>query len=627
MNRTGASQSGGPVYRRHCMPFGAEVLPAGGVRFRLWAPAAHEVTLCIQDGGAARTLPMKILQDGWFELTTGIARPGTRYRYRIDGGVEVPDPASRHQPQDVHGPSEVIDPLAFGWSDGGWRGRPWSEAVLYELHVGAFSREGNFAGVQSRLDRLADLGVTAIELMPLSDFPGTRNWGYDGVLPFAPDSSYGDPPALKALVQAAHARGLMVFLDVVYNHFGPDGNYLPGYAPAFLDTRFSTPWGAAINFGGAESTVVRQYFIHNALYWIEEFHLDGLRLDAVHAIRDASQPDFLEELAQAVAQGPGESRRVHLVLENDRNEARYLTRDADCGQSGYVAQWNDDIHHALHVLVTGERSGYYGDYADVPVRHLGRCLTEGFSYQGEASCYRGGTLRGEATSGLPLTAFVSALQTHDQVGNRAFGERIGKLATEAAVRAATAVLLLAPSPPLLFMGQEWGAVEPFPFFCDFGTDLAEAVKHGRRAEFAHLPAFRDPQALALIPDPNDVRTFESAKLNWHAPGSGSGRRWWQWHRKLLAIRQREIVPHIGHLHVGGGQFRLYGEAALGVRWKLDNGHVLALLANLGSGPVPAGDWTGGRVILSIGGMEAGAHSLPPWSVLWLVDVTGAEMEG
>ena len=626
MNQSRASQTGDPVRRRHCMPFGAEVLPGGGVRFRLWAPAAREVTLCLEHDRESRTLPMDALQEGWFGLTTGIAGPGTRYRFRIDGGVEVPDPASRHQPQDVHGPSEVIDPLAFEWSDGGWRGRPWSQAVFYELHVGAFSCDGGFAGVQSRLDRLADLGVTAIELMPVADFPGARNWGYDGVLPFAPDSSYGPPQALKALVQAAHARGLMVFLDVVYNHFGPDGNYLPRYAPAFLDARQHTPWGAAINFGGADSSVVRQYFIHNALYWLDEFHFDGLRIDAAHAIRDVSHPDFLEELAQTVAKGPGASRCVHLVLENDRNEARHLARSADCGQTRYAAQWNDDIHHALHVLVTGERSGYYGDYADAPARHLGRCLTEGFSYQGEPSRYRGGALRGEPSAGLPLTAFVSALQTHDQVGNRAFGERITRLATEAAVRAATAVLLLAPSPPLLFMGQEWGTAAPFPFFCDFADGLAEAVTRGRREEFAHFPAFRDPQARALIPDPNDMRTFESAKLDWSEPETNAGRAWWRWHHELLAIRQREIAPRITRLQGGCGQFRLHGETALGVRWTLADSSVLVLVANLGAGPAPAGDWPAGRVIYSAGGVQAGARMLPPWSVIWFLDAAGAGIQ-
>ncbi len=624
MSRLPASQTGNVVRRHHLMPFGAEVLATGGVRFRLWAPAAHDVALCLQSGPASRILPMDTLAAGWFELTTSAAGPGTRYRFRIDRDIEVPDPASRYQPQDVHGPSEVIDPLAFEWSDGEWRGRAWSQTVLYELHVGASSRQGGFSGVQSRLDRLAELGVTAIQIMPVADFPGARNWGYDGVLPFAPDSSYGRPEALKVLVQAAHARGLMVFLDVVYNHFGPDGNYLPRYAPAFLDSRRHTPWGAAINFDGEDSSGVRQYFIHNALYWLEEFHFDGLRIDAAHTILDASHPSFLQELARMVAGGPGVSRSIYLMLENDRNEVRYLSRDSACGEGGYAAQWNDDIHHALHVLITGEHTGYYEDYADSPARHLGLCLTEGFSYQGEPSLHRGGVRRGEPSAGVPLTAFVSALQTHDQVGNRAFGERITRLAPEAAVRAATAVLLLAPSPPLLFMGQEWGAAEPFPFFCDFSDELAAAVTRGRREEFAHIPAFRNPEARALIPDPNDAHTFERAKLDWRAPDSGAGRRWWQWHKELLMLRRCEIVPRIARLRGGCGRFWLLGAGALNLRWMLTDGSVLACIVNLSAEPVPSGEWPSGRVIFSVGDVVAGARTLPPWSVVWFLDAADAE---
>ncbi len=619
MSATASTCTRRPVRFRHLMPFGAEVLTDGGVRFRLWAPAARNVTLCLYPGEELQTLPMESLPEGWFVLTTAVARAGTRYRFRIDDGLEVPDPASRYQPQDVHGPSEVIDPLAFEWSDSDWRGRPWNQAVIYELHVGAFTRQGGFAGVQGRLDQLVALGVTAIELMPVADFPGAHNWGYDGVLPFAPDSSYGHPFGFKALVQAAHARGLMVFLDVVYNHFGPDGNYLPGYAPAFFDPRYATPWGAAINFSGRDASVARQFFIHNALYWIEEFHLDGLRIDAVHAMHDCSDPDFLQELAGMVAAGPGASRPVHLILENDRNEVRYLAHTAACPGGGYTAQWNDDIHHALHVLVTGERSGYYEDYADAPLWHLGRCLTEGFSYQGEPSSYRGESPRGEPSSQWPLAAFVSALQTHDQIGNRAFGERITRLAPEAAVRAATAVLLLAPSPPMLFMGQEWAATQPFPFFCDFGAELAAAVTHGRREEFGRFPEFCDPQARARIPDPNDARTFDSARLDWNAAVAGAGRRWWQWHQGLLALRAREIAPRIAGMRGGSGEFKISAAGALSVRWRLADGSGLALVANLGARPVPAPDWPAGEAIFTVGESASGAGTLSPWSVIWLLD--------
>ncbi len=309
--------------------------------------------------------------------------PGSRYRFRIDGDLLVPDPASRFQPESVDGPSEVIDPRAFEWADQGWRGRAWEEAILYELHVGAFTERGDFAGVAQRLDHLVALGVTAVELMPVAECPGEFNWGYDGVYPFAPERCYGRPEDLKALVEAAHARGLMLLLDVVYNHFGPQGNHLPRYAEPFFTKRHRTPWGAAIDFEGEQSRTVRDFFIHNALYWLEEYHFDGLRLDAVHAIHDSSKPDILTELAEAVHERLGH-REVHLVLENDRNEARRLERDAQGRAPLYSAQWNDDIHHTLHVLLTGERKGYYADYAERPIRQLGRCLATGFAYQGEA---------------------------------------------------------------------------------------------------------------------------------------------------------------------------------------------------------------------------------------------------
>ncbi|HEX2738945.1 MAG TPA: malto-oligosyltrehalose trehalohydrolase, partial [Rubrobacter sp.] len=425
--------------RLHRMPFGAEVLENGETRFTLLAPAAETVDLILEDD----LLSMHREEDGTFVLTTG-AGAGARYLYRIDGTQEVPDPASRYQPDDVHGASQVVNPAAFVWEDEHWKGRPWEETALYELHVGSFSPEGTFAGVKEKLDHLVDLGVTAIELMPLSEFPGRRNWGYDGVLPFAPESAYGTPEDLKDLVQTAHSKGIMVFLDVVYNHFGPEGNYLPLYAPQFFTDRYDTPWGAAINFDGEGSEQVREFFIHNALYWLEEYNLDGLRLDAVHAINDASEKHFLDELAERVRQGPGRERHVHLVLENETKDVHYL-------RGPYDAQWNDDFHHALHVTLTGEDASYYADYADKPLRHLGRCLAEGFALQNEPS------------GGLPPGAFVSFIQNHDQIGNRAFGDRISHLAPLEAVRTAAEIYLLAPQIPMLFMGEEWAARTPFTF--------------------------------------------------------------------------------------------------------------------------------------------------------------------
>jgi len=414
----------------HHMPFGAEP-SAQGTRFRLWAPGAETVAVVIEDGGGERIVPACDTGEGWYELHAAGVGAGTAYRYLIDGTQRVPDPAARAQRDDVHGPSLVVDPAAFQWRDGDWCGRPWESAVLYELHVGTFTRAGTFAGVQAQLDGLADLGITAIELMPVADFPGRRNWGYDGVLAYAPDRCYGTVDDLKALVQAAHARGLMMFLDVVYNHFGPEGNYLHAYAAEFFDPSRHTPWGAAIDFTRRQ---VREFFIHNALYWLEEFRFDGLRLDAVHAIDDPGAPHILEELAAAVAAGPGRERHVHLVLENDANEARFLQRDGAGCPRHYVAQWNDDLHHALHVLVSGERHGYYAEYAGAPARHLGRCLAEGFAWQGEPSPWRGGAARGQSTRGLPPTAFVGFLQNHDQIGNRAFGERITRIAPDASVQ-------------------------------------------------------------------------------------------------------------------------------------------------------------------------------------------------
>jgi len=604
-----------PATRRHAMPFGASVLPEGGVEFRLWAPAARNVQLCRYPSGREVQQAMAAQPDGWYTLTLPEAQAGDRYRYRIDGDLAVPDPASRFQPDDVHAASEVIDPDAFRWSDDTWRGRPWTEAVLYELHVGSFTPEGTFRAIIGKLDHLVSLGVTAIELMPVADFPGRRNWGYDGVLPFAPDACFGRPEDLKALVDTAHARGLMVFLDVVYNHFGPDGNYLHAYAPDFFTERHHTPWGAAINFDGNHSRTVRDFFIHNALYWLEEFHFDGLRLDAVHAILDDSTPDILEELAVAVRTGPGQRRAVHLVLENDHNAAHYLTGHV-AGRPGYDAQWNDDAHHALHVLVSGETAGYYSDYADDPIRHLGRCLTEGFAWQGEPSPYRDDAQRGEPSTQLPLTAFVNFLQNHDQVGNRAFGERLTVLAPEAALRAATIVLLLSPSPPLLFMGQEWGSVCPFPFFCDFHGDLAQAVTEGRRREFARFPAFQDPQARERIPDPNAEATFRSAVLDWPALDAHGHRAWLDLHRELLALRRQELVPRLDKGRPARARWDALSDRALRIEWVLDDGCRLTLLANLGPRDVPAVLRPPGRLLYASHSPTSTHHRLPPWSVAW-----------
>lgn len=597
------------------MPFGAEVHDEG-VRFRLWAPSATTVTLVVD----AAERPMTALGDGWFGLHVDAARPGSRYAFRIDGGQPLPDPASRSNPDDVHGASAVVDPRGYDWQDAEWRGRPWQEAVVYELHVGSFTPAGTFAGVAERLDYLVELGITAIELMPVADFPGRRNWGYDGVLPYAPDSRYGSPDDLKRLIDAAHARGLMVLLDVVYNHFGPDGNYLHAYAAPFFTDRHHTPWGAAIDFEGPHSRTVRDFFIHNARYWLEEYHFDGLRLDAIHAIHDATRPDIVEELAAAIRNGPGHERHVHLVLENDDNCARYLARDEQGHVAGATAQWDDDIHHALHVLLTGERDGYYADYADAPLRHLGRCLAEGFAYQDDVSPFRDGARRGEKSHHLPPTAFVSFLQNHDQIGNRACGERLNQLAQPAALAAADAVLLLAPSPPLLFMGEEFAAEQPFLFFCDFDGELAAAVTSGRRNEFARFARFADPAVRSRIPDPNAEATFRACVLDWNCRGKSPHAAVLAHSRELLRLRKQWIVPRLAGMR-GGARYAVTGATVLTVTWRLGDGSNLCLLANLAAeaaeaagATVPTGETIYRSEALTQADLAAGR--LPPWSVLW-----------
>jgi maltooligosyltrehalose trehalohydrolase len=608
--------------RIYSMPFGAECRDDGSVSFRLWAPAARQVELLLGDANRTVRLPMEPRDSGWFELVTDAARAGTQYRFRIDEGQEVPDPASRFQPQDVHGPSEVIDPGAFDWQDGDWRGRRWEEAVLYELHVGTFTPSGTFAGVAERLAYLADIGITAVELMPVADFPGRRNWGYDGVFPFAPDSTYGRPEDLKKLVQAAHDCGLMILLDVVYNHFGPEGNYLRSSAPQFFTDRHSTPWGDGINFDGHDSRTVRDFSVNNALYWLTEYHFDGLRLDAVDAIIDDSSPHILTELADAVRSSFAPDRHVHLILENDRNQARYLQRNELCQPRAYTAQWNDDIHHALHVLITGERDGYYVDYSQLPIDQLGRCLAEGFAYQGEISLHRNGKARGEPTAGLTPAAFVSFLQNHDQVGNRPFGERIIQIADHNAVRAAMAILLLAPSPPMLFMGEEFGAETPLLFFCDFEKGLATAVTAGRRNEFARFARFSDSAEREQIPDPSDPETFDASKLNWSDLQQPGHEAWLRFYRKLIALRREHIVAHLATGCAVNADYKVHGDCGLTARWKFSDGSELILMANLGtdslSGLIPPAS----QVIYAseqVNGDALKRGTLPAWSVAWFLE--------
>jgi len=601
----------------HTMPFGAECRDDGTIRFRLWAPNAPSVDLVLSDVQPPSV--MSRVAEGCFELLTQ-ARPGGQYRFRIDGRQEVPDPASRFQPSGVHGPSEIIDPRMFEWQSSDWRGRPWEEAVIYELHVGAFSPEGTFGGAEKKLDYLAELGVTAIEIMPVSTFPGDRNWGYDGTLPYAPAPTYGRPDDFKHLIDAAHSKNLMVFLDVVYNHFGPEGNYLHLYAPQFFTDRHHTPWGQAINFDGPWSRTVRDFFIHNALYWLEEYQLDGLRFDAVHAIKDDSRPHILTELAETVRQSFGD-RFIHLVLENDNNAAHYLRPEIRHPKL-YNAQWNDDIHHATHVLLTGEKDGYYSDYADKPIWHLGRCLAEGFAYQGGPSPFRRGESRGEPSRGLPPACFVSFLQNHDQVGNRAFGERITRLTDPERLLVALVVLLLAPSPPLLFMGEEFGASTPFLFFCDFGPDLAAKVTKGRRSEFAHFSQFSSAEAQARIPDPNSPATFMHSKLDWASLRAPLHIQWLQFYQELLSFRQNEIVPLISKVALGTGKFKVIADEAVSVSWQLTSGGSLQVIANLGGEVVALPDVLHGSLLYTTAKDHCSitqGHEIPGLCVVWFLN--------
>ncbi len=564
------------------------------ITFRIWAPGAKSVDV-LADG----VHEMERSNDGWFVRRVFGASIGTKYKFRIDDQVDVPDPASRFQPDDVGGASEVIG-SSYEWQASDWKGRPWNEAVFLEIHVGTFSNGGTFNSAIEKLDHVAGAGFTAIELMPIADFAGRWNWGYDGALLYAPDSSYGRPNDLKALIDAAHMRGLMVFLDVVYNHFGPEGNYLPRYASQFFG-EVDTSWGKAIDY---EKIEVREFAIENALYWLQEFRFDGLRLDAVHAIPEPGRSIFLKELSQAAGRlATASDRHIHLVLENDLNQASLVDPMTDPPRGKFRAQWNDDLHHVLHVLLTGETGGYYGDYRK-PENQLVRALSEGFVYQGEPSPHRDGRPRGESTSVLPASSFVNFLQNHDQIGNRAKGERLAALARPAALEAALAIILLAPGAPLLFMGDEWGAREPFPFFCDFKGDLADAVRKGRRAEFADSYAIDQDG----IPDPLAETTLRSATLDWSVLEQPEHRARLHLVRQLLAARKEFIAPRLPDLRAGHGQGN-FVEGVLTVRWLFCTGEALALFANLTDETRPR-PISSGRPIW--GGNPPA--EMPPWSV-------------
>ncbi|WP_312016183.1 malto-oligosyltrehalose trehalohydrolase [Bradyrhizobium vignae] len=555
-----------------------------GVVFNLWAPTAQSVEL-LEANRPPRRMPRD--GDGWYQLLSQTAHVGTRYQFRINEDLVVPDPASFFQPDDVGAPSEVVDTAALR-DPILYPGRPWAETVIYELHVGAFSQEGTYAGVESRLPYLRDLGITAIELMPLNDVPGRHNWGYDGVLLNAPNARYGRPQDLKRLLRAAHALDIMVYLDVVYNHFGPQLNYLHSYAESFFTSRHTTGWGPAVNLEGREGAFVREFLIENALMWLRDYGFDGLRLDAVHALKDDSDRHFLIELAETVRHElPG--RRVHLMLENEANQAHLLERQQ--GQARYYeAQWGDDFHNALHVLLTGEDEGYYRAFADKPLEHLARSLSEGFAYQGEVFPLHDEP-RGEPSAHLPPEATIFFAQNHDQIGNRALGERLSKLVSPEKLTQALALVLLSPHIPMLFMGEEAAADTPFQFFADWSGEAAELTREGRRKEFAHFKAFATPEMRARIPDPCDAQTFQSSKLNWKTIDSSPGSlKFRALTAQLLRIRREKIVPLIGTGFVSAER-RLLGKSprtgGLDIRWKTTAGDTLQIVANFAEHELPA----------------------------------------
>jgi maltooligosyltrehalose trehalohydrolase len=496
-------------------------------QFRVWAPRASRVELRVV-GAKEQIRALESSGGGYFDVQVDNISPGTLYLYRLDGSRDRPDPASRFQPQGVHGPSQVIDP-SFAWADRNWLGLPLKDYVVYELHVGTFTVTGTFDAVSAHLEELKDLGITVIELMPVAQFPGSRNWGYDGVYPFAVQESYGGPLGLKRLVNACHKIGLAVILDVVYNHLGPEGNYFAEFGPYFTD-RYKTPWGPAMNFDGPDSDPVRRYLIDNALYWISEFHIDALRLDAVHAILDHSPYTFLEQLADEVhAQAKLLNRQVWLIPESAANDSR-LVRGRELGGYGLDAQWNDDFHHALRGVMTGEKSGYYEDYGEF--HQLVKAYREGFVYSGEYSKYRR-RRHGISSRDIPAERLVVFSQNHDQVGNRMLGERLPQLVSFEDLKLAAGAVILSPFIPMLFMGEEYGEPAPFQYFVSHGdANLIAAVRNGRRNEFAAFAWRGEP------PDPQDEKTFLRSKLNHNLKHDGRFHALWEFYRELIRLRKK-----------------------------------------------------------------------------------------
>ncbi|EPC4043938.1 malto-oligosyltrehalose trehalohydrolase [Enterobacter mori] len=564
-------------FRRCQRHWGAEYISDDVVRFRVWAEGQKNLALRLNDND----IPMVTSGNGWFQADVPGIRHGAEYQFVLQDGMTVPDPASRAQKGDVNGPSVVIDHRRFAHVNRDWKGRQWEETVIYELHMGTFTPEGSFRAAIDKLPYLAELGITQLEVMPVSQFGGSRGWGYDGVLLYAPHAAYGTPEDFHAFIDAAHGLGLSVVLDIVLNHFGPEGNYLPLLSPAFFDADRMTPWGNGIAY---EREPVRQYITDAPLYWLTEYRLDGLRFDAIDQIKDTSDTHILEEIAEKIREAIPH-RHVHLTTEDSRNVIFLHPRDEQGNTPLFTAEWNDDFHNAAHVFATGETHAYYQDFAFEPEKKFARALAEGFVYQGEVSLQTGQS-RGVECHTQPPPFFVDFIQNHDQTGNRAQGERLITLAGAEKTRVLLATLLLSPHIPLLFMGEEFGETHPFLFFTDFHGELAKAVREGRAKEFTGHAGHDE-----TVPDPNDLNTFVRSTLDWDKLSQEEGKSWLRFTRSLLTLRHRHIVPLLRQGGTVEGKILHTAHGRVAVSWQFPQG-MLSLALNIGKKPAPMPELAG-----------------------------------
>lgn len=606
--RAPASDGRDREFRMFPKSWGAEYVRDGEVIFRLWAPELE--ALQIRIGKVEHEMTRS--RDGWFELlATGIA-PNTPYLYVLPDGRAVPDPASRAQDGGITGPSLVTDPTAYPWKHPDWSGRPWEEAILYELHIGTFTEEGTFGAAIERLPHLAELGVTAIEIMPVGQFPGERGWGYDGVLLYTPHHAYGAPDDFKAFIDAAHGHGLMVFLDVVYNHFGPEGNYLPLYARSFFDANRNTPWGAAIDFF---EKPVRDFFVENALYWLVEFNLDGLRIDAVHAIEDErSEIHILTELSRRVRE-ECRGRKRHLVVEDSRNITRFF-RDID-GSREIDAGWNDDFHHACHVLTTGETGGYFKPFAENPTAAIATALAEGYVMAGDPPVEIDGQ-KVSAPALVPPTAYVTFIQNHDQVGNRAYGDRLNRSIAPELMEALETMLMLSPNIPLIFMGEEHDETHPFRFFCDYKGKIAKLFRDNRLAEGIAFGSLSEDDKPDDLPDPNALKTFKDSKIDWKRPNSEEGKRRLDFFGALIETRLRAIVPLLAEAGGRCGKILKAKDGIIAIDWQLGQTR-LELRANFGKSEAEVPPFRGKILYAHPDGTHLEGKKIGPTTVIYAME--------